>query len=1148
MPIPAAFCDTPTAAVELDAEPGAELSPGDLSERVVQAERRACALARGLSSGSAGRDWAELVALARACLLEGAGEGSAARFYDAEGARAAVSACRILDSAAQFAPQGSPAAARRSGLLAALAFASCGNFPSSQVAARRTFPGLKPRSQEEAIVLLCSAPSLAASVLLEAGWEAARQYLQALQRFLARGDDGSLGELRAAWAQAQPEVAQPLERVLAGLALEHIEMLSTARALGGGCIEDSGALGRLLEDGLALLLPPQREALSVRRLHEQSANAIVALPPGTGKTLLGELCALQSVSSGEGKGSAGEGSAGGWACFVVPYVALGRQVAAALERHAPPGVKVCRLLGGEGSFAAGAGASVVVSTPERLDALLRSSPEAARGLRLVVCDEAHGLSDEARGVQLEGLLSRLLLMQRSSAQSSSAQGRPRLVLLSAAVQRPRALQAWLGAPDEAVVTAKWCATARRLAIWRLDGTLEWHSGADNPPRRALLTSTKPSPAEPNLAAKPSSAKPASTKPVPAKPDSAKPNSAELASGAARELAGEAASQAEAARAEGAPQAGAPQVLEAAGWEHGAAVAWPSEFGRSFLAPRERGLRATDSWVAMQQGEASVRANISALVSHLHEHFGGAILCVCATKKNARQLALSLAAELPRVPVGPHTQRAIELIAKGFGFLKPLARALEKGAAWHHAGLPHAVREAIEAAIKSGEIATVASTTTLAEGVDFPFRWTILVDWLGWSGSERAPLSRWLLRNIVGRCGRAGAWTEGDTIIYDNPLGDRAFTEMPQRARWIEHLCLEPGPSEANSALQVLAGPGSPPEWLRAALETQLLAAIGENSWHSINEAAQQFADVLYAPHRKVDVRPLLQQTLRDWASHDEPLLAQAGGQLSLTPLGQAFRAADLSPATARRLLQVLAGDTLKWQRDAAGAGALLLCELGGAPEQSHHSWRKVALKQRNRFPLKREDTALALEAWLSGHAPEQIFALLPSTQNSARAPRFEDWLDGGGLEGNDAALSDWYGDLDKWAEWLRALPETFLPFVLRACAQLAPIAQARQPQPTRQPWLLWAEMFEAGLSSRQALGWKAAGAPGTRRALCALSDLLAGQENPSRKSLELALAQAQKQLGPLSPDGRSLEGFARWRGLEAKPQRQDQNPREQLAA
>ena len=72
--------------------------------------------------------------------------------------------------------------------------------------------------------------------------------------------------------------------------------------------------------------------------------------------------------------------------------------------------------------------------------------------------------------------------------------------------------------------------------------------------------------------------------------------------------------------------------------------------------------------------------------------------------------------------------------------------------------------------------TVTATTTLAEGVDLPFRFTILADWLTWDGTNKQrPMASLLFRNIAGRCGRAGVMTEGDTIIFDNPVGDPIHT-------------------------------------------------------------------------------------------------------------------------------------------------------------------------------------------------------------------------------------------------------------------------------------------------------------------------------------------------------------------------------------
>ena len=38
----------------------------------------------------------------------------------------------------------------------------------------------------------------------------------------------------------------------------------------------------------------------------------------------------------------------------------------------------------------------------------------------------------------------------------------------------------------------------------------------------------------------------------------------------------------------------------------------------------------------------------------------------------------------------------------------------------------------------------------------------------------------LFRNVAGRCGRAGVFTEGDTVIFDNPLGNTRYTEVSSR--------------------------------------------------------------------------------------------------------------------------------------------------------------------------------------------------------------------------------------------------------------------------------------------------------------------------------------------------------------------------------
>lgn len=107
----------------------------------------------------------------------------------------------------------------------------------------------------------------------------------------------------------------------------------------------------------------------------------------------------------------------------------------------------------------------------------------------------------------------------------------------------------------------------------------------------------------------------------------------------------------------------------------------------------------------------------------------------------------------------------------------LRRLIRSRVAYHHAGLPPRVREALEEAIREGHIRYVVATTTLAEGVNFPFS-SVIVQALavregvpkpGTPVSYRifTPRTFW---NIAGRAGRPGFDHEGQVILYEPSLG------------------------------------------------------------------------------------------------------------------------------------------------------------------------------------------------------------------------------------------------------------------------------------------------------------------------------------------------------------------------------------------
>ena len=480
----------------------------------------------------------------------------------------------------------------------------------------------------------------------------------------------------------------------------------------------------------------------------------------------------------------------------------------------------------------------------------------------------------------------------------------------------------------------------------------------------------------------------------------------------------------------------------------------------------------DNWARVRRLEPLAWENVAALAHQLNEERGGAILCLCSTRRATREIAGALGRLFPEtLELGGALARCIESIEARHRTLLPLAKLLRRRVAWHNSSLPAEVRSALEEAIADGQVAAVAATSTLAEGVDLPFAQTIVADWLKWTDEGQTPLSSALFRNIAGRCGRAGRFTEGDTLVFDNPLGPAQFTAPAVRRDVQQRAFVGAVLSEPQSAFVADETEGAARTQTRAALESQLLALWSENPQLSDEATAQLF----YAAPFDDDFANRIGQIR---AHFGRAGLIQDG---ILSARGAAIARTDWSPVSALRLLgalESLPSQSFEGAHGAARLNAYLWRALGALPEAGGEIER--FFRPRSRLFVRPEHLEAIGEAWLCGAAPEAIFASLPRAQSLAGLGA---WLERDEMPANAETVAPaWSGEFDRYLDWQRAGLETWTPYLWRAAGALAPLVG---PNAARVKWNVWARRFELGVDSAWAARALALGAPGTRTT-CAL--------------------------------------------------------------
>ena len=159
--------------------------------------------------------------------------------------------------------------------------------------------------------------------------------------------------------------------------------------------------------------------------------------------------------------------------------------------------------------------------------------------------------------------------------------------------------------------------------------------------------------------------------------------------------------------------------------------------------------------------------------------GGQSLVFAETRARSRNIATKAANAVPQ-HLKKNEVRALEKISgrilsdnEHTELIKSLADMIKKGVAFHHAGLNQNCRNVVEEAFRSGVIKMLASTPTLAAGVNLPARRVVIssVSRYDARAGRNMPISVLEYKQLCGRAGRPQFDDYGQAIMVGKNNAD-----------------------------------------------------------------------------------------------------------------------------------------------------------------------------------------------------------------------------------------------------------------------------------------------------------------------------------------------------------------------------------------
>lgn len=271
--------------------------------------------------------------------------------------------------------------------------------------------------------------------------------------------------------------------------------------------------------------------------------------------------------------------------------------------------------------------------------------------------------------------------------------------------------------------------------------------------------------------------------------------------------------------------------------------------------------------------------------------GGQVLIFEATRRGSMAVASAssnlIAHFLTRQEKRSLREIAAELVASGEKnkISERLTSTIEKGVAFHHAGLSTLQRRIVEYGFKENLIKVVCATPTLAAGVNLPARRVIIRNYRRSEGGIRTPIPVFEYKQMAGRAGRPKYDVVGEAILVAKNTKEKSLLLK----RYVKG---EPERIESKLSSE-------------NALRCHVLSLVASGHEMTEEELLSFFNGCFYAYQQGgyVKILPTIKNVLTFLSNHE--FIKVSDGTLVASPLGKRVAEVYVDPLSAIKIINGL---------------------------------------------------------------------------------------------------------------------------------------------------------------------------------------------------------------------------------------------------